>query len=155
MAYKDEYEVARLHSDPAFLARINSQFEGDFKLNYHLAPPFMSPRNAKGELQKRKFGPAMLTGFKLLARLKGLRGTAFDVLGRSDERREERALLADYQASLDELLPALNANSHATALEIACLPERIAGFGHVKARNIQATRGVWAALMARFWASVA
>jgi len=150
MAYKDEYEVARLHSDPAFLARIQNQFEGDFKLNYHLAPPFLSPRNAQGELQKRKFGPAMLTGFKLLARLKGLRGTAFDVLGRTEERREERALLAEYEACLNEMLPALNSDNHAIALEIARLPERIAGFGHVKARNIKATREAWADLMARF-----
>ena len=150
MAYKDEYEVARLHTDPTFLARIGSQFEGDFKLNYHLAPPFMSQRNDKGELQKRKFGPSMLTGFKLLARLKGLRGTAFDLFGRTEERREERALLADYQASLDEVLRTLNPSNHATALEIARLPERIAGFGHVKARNLKATRQSWAELMARF-----
>ena len=150
MAIKDEYEVARLHTDPAFLARISSQFEGDFTLNYHLAPPLISPRNAKGELQKRKFGPAMLSGFKLLARLKGLRGTAFDVLGRSEERREERALLAEYQASLAELLATLSPANHTTALEIARLPERIAGFGHVKARNLKATRLVWGELMARF-----
>ena len=155
MAIKDEYEVARLHTDPAFLARIRSQFEGDFKLNYHLAPPFMSQRNSEGELQKRKFGPYMLTVFKLLARLKGVRGTAFDVLGRSEERREERALLAEYQACLDEMLASLSPANHATALEIARLPERIAGFGHVKARNLKATRGVWAELMARFRESLA
>jgi indolepyruvate ferredoxin oxidoreductase len=153
MAIKDEYEVARLHSDPAFLARIASQFEGNFTLNYHLAPPLISRPNAQGELQKRKFGPAMLTGFKWLARLKGLRGTAFDVLGRSEERREERALLAEYQACLDEILPALNSDNHITAMEIARLPERIAGFGHVKARNLKATREVWIDLMARFRAT--
>ena len=153
MAIKDEYEVARLHTDPAFLAGISRQFEGDFKLHYHLAPPLISRRNAKGELQKRKFGPAMLTGFKLLARLKGVRGTAFDLLGRSEERREERALLAEYQASLNEVLARLSQTRHATALEIARLPERIAGFGHVKARNLKATRVVWADLMARFRAA--
>ncbi len=150
MAYKDEYEVARLHTDTAFLARIRSQFEGDSKLNYHLAPPFMSRRNSEGELQKRKFGPYMLTVFKLLARLKGVRGTAFDLLGRTEERREERALLAEYQTSLDELLATLSPANHATALEIARLPDRIAGFGHVKARNLKATRAVWVDLMARF-----
>ena len=153
MAIKDEYEVARLHTDPAFLAGISRQFEGDFKLHYHLAPPLISRRNANGELQKRKFGPAMLTGFKLLARLKGVRGTAFDLLGRSEERREERALLAEYQASLNEVLARLSQTRHATALEIARLPERIAGFGHVKARNLKATRVVWADLMARFRAA--
>ncbi|MEP6969996.1 MAG: indolepyruvate ferredoxin oxidoreductase family protein, partial [Betaproteobacteria bacterium] len=81
MAYKDEYEVARLHTDSAFLAKVNAMFEGDFKLNYHLAPPLLAKRNAKGELQKQKYGPAMLTGFRLLAKLKGLRGTALDVFG--------------------------------------------------------------------------
>ena len=81
MAYKDEYEVARLHTDTAFLGKVNAMFEGDFKLNYHLAPPLNSKTNDKGELQKQKFGPWLLTGFKLLARLKGLRGTALDVFG--------------------------------------------------------------------------
>jgi hypothetical protein len=97
MAYKDEYEVARLHTDRAFLDRINGMFEGDFKLNYHLAPPMIAKRTTSGELQKRKFGPAMLTAFRLLARLKGLRGTAFDVFGRTEERRTERALIGEYR----------------------------------------------------------
>ncbi|MEY2951976.1 MAG: hypothetical protein RLZZ401_63, partial [Pseudomonadota bacterium] len=108
MAYKDEYEVARLHSDPAFHARIARQFEGDFKLHYHLAPPLLARRNARGELQKTAFGPAMGVAFKLLARLKGLRGTVLDVFGKTEERRTERALIAEYHDSILGLLPTLS-----------------------------------------------
>ncbi len=150
MAYKDEYEVARLHSDRTFLDRVNGMFEGDFKLNYHLAPPLIAKRNAKGELQKRKFGPAMLTGFRLLARLKGLRGTAFDVFGATSERQSERALIGEYRASVEEVLTGLNASNHGVALEIASVPEQIRGYGHVKARNLAAARSRWVALMTQW-----
>jgi indolepyruvate ferredoxin oxidoreductase len=150
MAYKDEYEVARLHTNPAFLARIGAQFEGDFKLHYHLAPPLISRRNEKGELQKRKFGPAMLTGFRVLAKLRGLRGSPLDIFGRTDERRAERALIAEYQASIEEVLHALDAANYPVALEIARIPEQIKGFGHVKARHLQAARLAWADLLGRF-----
>ncbi|MEO8543523.1 MAG: indolepyruvate ferredoxin oxidoreductase family protein, partial [Burkholderiaceae bacterium] len=147
MAYKDEYEVARLHTDSAFLAKVNAMFDGDFKLNYHLAPPLLAKRNAKGELQKQKYGPAMLTGFRLLAKLKGLRGTALDVFGRSEERRTERALIGEYRASLDEVLGQLAADNHGLAIEIARLPEKIKGYGHVKERNLVAARQLWQDLM--------
>ena len=147
MAYKDEYEVARLHTDKSFLDRVNGMFEGDFKLNYHLAPPIIAKKNAKGELQKQKFGPAMLTGFRFLAKLKGLRGTAFDVFGRSEERKTERALIGEYRAAIDEVLTGLNVGNHALALEIAALPEQIRGYGHVKDRNLAAARTRWAALL--------
>ena len=150
MAYKDEYEVARLHTDAAFHARINAMFEGDFKLHYHLAPPLLAKRNDKGELQKKKFGPAMLTGFRILARLKGLRGSAFDIFGKTKERLEERALIVDYRSSLDELLPSLSITNLATAVEIARIPEQIKGYGHVKERNLKAARLNWATLMTRF-----
>ncbi|HEY2255623.1 MAG TPA: indolepyruvate ferredoxin oxidoreductase family protein [Variovorax sp.] len=150
MAYKDEYEVARLHTDPAFLERVNGMFEGDFKLNYHLAPPIIAKKNGKGELQKQKFGPAMLTGFRLLARLKGLRGGALDIFGRTEERKTERALIGEYRASIDEVLAGLSAANHASALEIAGLPEQIRGYGHVKERNLQAARVRWAELMAKW-----
>jgi indolepyruvate ferredoxin oxidoreductase len=150
MAYKDEYEVARLHSDPAFLARVHGMFEGDYTLNYHLAPPLTAKKNAKGELQKRKFGPSMLTGFKLLAKLKGLRGTALDVFGRTEERKTERALIAEYRASIDEVLAGLNAANHAVALDIARIPEQIKGYGHVKERNLVAARQQWAQLRDAF-----
>jgi indolepyruvate ferredoxin oxidoreductase len=147
MAYKDEYEVARLHTDSAFLQKISGMFEGDYTVNYHLAPPLIAKTNAKGELQKQKFGPFMLTGFKLLKHLKGLRGTAFDVFGHTDERRTERALIGEYQASIDQVLAKLNADNHALALDIARVPEQIKGFGHVKARHLAAVRGKWAGLM--------
>jgi indolepyruvate ferredoxin oxidoreductase len=147
MAYKDEYEVARLHTDTAFLDKIASQFEGDYTLNYHLAPPLLAKRNNKGELIKKKYGPSMLAAFKLLAKLKGLRGTSLDVFGYSSERKTERALIGEYKASIDEVLRLLDANNTAVALEIARIPEQIKGFGHVKERSLQAARLKWAVLM--------
>ena len=150
MAYKDEYEVARLHTDPAFHAKIAAMFEGDFKLNYHLAPPLIAKKNAKGELQKQKFGPAMLTAFKLLAKLKGLRGGVLDVFGKTDERRQERALIDEYKSSLDVVLNSLGSGNHATAVEIARIPELIKGYGHVKERNLKAARTKWTGLMDEF-----
>ena len=150
MAYKDEYEVARLHTDGTFLARVNSMFEGDFKLNYHLAPPLLAKRNDKGELQKQKFGAAMLTAFRVLARLKGLRGTALDIFGRTKERRTERALIGEYRASIDEVLATLDAGNHALAIEIARIPEQIKGYGHVKERTLKLAREQWHGNMARW-----
>ncbi|MDI1240233.1 MAG: indolepyruvate ferredoxin oxidoreductase family protein [Polaromonas sp.] len=150
MAYKDEYEVARLHADRSFLDKVDAMFEGDFKLNYHLAPPMIAKQNDKGELQKQKFGPWMLTGFKLLARLKGLRGTALDIFGRTEERQMERALIAQYEASIEEVLRTLDAANHAAALDIARIPELIKGYGHVKARHVEAARQQWHAATAAF-----
>ncbi len=150
MAYKDEYEVARLHTDTAFLKRVNGMFEGDFKLNYHLAPPLMADTNDKGELVKQKFGPVMLTGFKVLSRLKFLRGTPLDVFGRSEERRIERALIGEYESSLNVILAQLTADNHSLAVDVARIPELIKGFGHVKERNLKAARLQWTALMAKF-----
>ncbi len=147
MAYKDEYEVARLHSDSTFLKRIDTLFEGDFKVNYHLAPPLIAKRNDKGELQKTKFGPAMLTGFKVLARLKGLRGTVWDLFGKTEERREERALIGEYTNLLTEILPSLSAGNYGLAVEMARLPDMIKGYGHVKARNLIAARIRWKSLL--------
>jgi indolepyruvate ferredoxin oxidoreductase len=147
MAYKDEYEVARLHSDPAFLKRIEGMFEGDYTWNFHLAPPMTAARNEKGELVKKKYGPGMLRGFRLLAKLKGLRGGPLDIFGRTEERRTERALIQEYRASIEEVLGKLNADNHATAVEIARIPEQIKGYGHVKERHLKAARARWAELM--------
>ncbi|WP_341909592.1 indolepyruvate ferredoxin oxidoreductase family protein [Polaromonas sp. YR568] len=147
MAYKDEYEVARLHTDASFLNKVGALFEGDFKLNYHLAPPLIAAKNDRGELQKQQFGPWMLTAFRALARLKGLRGTALDVFGRTEERRMERALIDEYRASVEEVMAGLNADNHAVALDIARIPEIIKGYGHVKARHLALARPQWAALM--------
>jgi indolepyruvate ferredoxin oxidoreductase len=152
MAYKDEYEVARLHTDAAFLQNIQGMFEGDYTLNYHLAPPLIAKTNAKGELQKQKFGPAMLTGFKLLKHFRGLRGTALDIFGYSEERRTERALIDEYRATVDAVLAVLTADNHALALELARVPEQIKGFGHVKARNLATARSKWDGLLAQWHA---
>jgi indolepyruvate ferredoxin oxidoreductase len=138
MAYKDEYEVARLHTDPAFHAQIAAQFEGDYRLQLHLAPPLFAKKNDKGELLKQTYGPWMLKAMSVLARFKGLRGTALDVFGRTEERRTERELIVQYRADIEGLLAGLNADSHALALEVARLPEQIRGYGHVKARHLAA-----------------
>jgi indolepyruvate ferredoxin oxidoreductase len=155
MSYKDEYEVARLHSDPAFRARIESQFEGvggkPFKLNFHLAPPILTrPDPVTGKVKKMRFGPWMMTAFGVLAKLKGLRGTAFDVFGRTHERRMERALIGEYEQLVEELLGKLNADNHAVAVQLASLPEEIRGYGAIKERNLAAARTKWTALLAQF-----
>jgi indolepyruvate ferredoxin oxidoreductase len=150
MAYKDEYEVARLHTETGFREKIAAMFEGDYKVNYHLAPPLTARRNDKGELQKKKFGPAMHLAFRVLSRLRGLRGTPFDIFGRTGERKAERALIVEYRASVEQVLAGLDAESHALAVEIARIPEQIKGFGHVKERNLAAARTQWARLMAQW-----
>jgi indolepyruvate ferredoxin oxidoreductase len=137
MAYKDEYEVARLYVDGTFLEKLHRQFEGDFRLEYHLAPPLLASRDpVTGELRKHAFGPWMFVAFKFLARLRRLRGTAFDIFGRTQERRMERALIADYTAIVCELAAVLTPDNHALAVEIASLPEQMRGFGHIKTRNV-------------------
>jgi indolepyruvate ferredoxin oxidoreductase len=143
MAYKDEYEVARLYSDGSFQQKIADMFEGDVQLHFHLAPPLWARKNARGELKKQRYGPWMMRAFRVLARLKGLRGSAWDVFGRSEERRTERALIGEYMDLLEEVMPKLNADNHGLALQLANLPERISGFGHVKERNIQGVRERW------------
>ena len=138
MAYKDEYEVARLYTNGDFEKRLNESFEGDFKVSYNLAPPLLAKRDAQGHLVKARYGAWMKPAFKLLAKLKGLRGTALDVFGYAEERKLERRLIRDYQALVTEILATLSPKNHRTAVELATLPERIRGFGHVKERNIAA-----------------
>jgi indolepyruvate ferredoxin oxidoreductase len=137
MAYKDEYEVARLYTDGNFAAQLAKQFKGDFRLSFHLAPPILGQKDPfTGKPLKTRFGPWMMTGFRLLAKLKRLRGTAFDVFGRTAERRMERQLIADYRAMIEGLLTDPRRASSATALELASVPETIRGFGHVKEANV-------------------
>jgi indolepyruvate ferredoxin oxidoreductase len=150
MAYKDEYEVARLHTDRTFLDKIAQQFEGEYRLRYHLAPPLLAKRNERGELVKQSFGPWMLKAFGLLARLKGLRGTPFDPFGHTEERKMERALIGRYKDTIEELLAGLNAGNLALAVEIARLPEQIRGYGHVKERHIKTVLPRWEALMTQW-----
>ena len=122
----------------------------DYQVVHHLAPPLIAKTNAKGELVKQRFGPWIRNGFAVLARLKGLRGGAFDIFGRTEERRMERALITDYQATITELLTGLNAGNLAAAVEIARLPEDIRGYGHVKARHLATVRPKWDRLMAQW-----
>ncbi|WP_288254406.1 indolepyruvate ferredoxin oxidoreductase family protein [uncultured Hydrogenophaga sp.] len=150
MAYKDEYEVARLHSDTAFHEKIAAQFEGDYSLKVHLAPPMLAKKNERGELIKKPYGPFMFTAFRWLAKFKGLRGTALDPFGRTAERRMERELIARYRADIEALLPGLTPDSQALALEIARLPELIKGYGHVKERHAQAAAVRREALLGRW-----
>ncbi len=148
MAYKDEYEVARLHTGQAFAAQIDSMFEGNYRVVHYLAPPAIARKNAKGELIKQPFGPWMRTAFKVLARMKGLRGTAFDLMGRTEERRMERALIGEYRRCIETLMGSLTADNIARAVQIARIPEDIRGYGHVKLRHIAAARVRWDKLMA-------
>jgi indolepyruvate ferredoxin oxidoreductase len=149
MAYKDEYEVARLHTDTAFHAKINAMFEGDFTLRYHLAPPLWADKNDRGELQKSSFGPWMRRAFKALAPLKVLRGGTLDIFGYSEERRQERGLIQQYRAAVEGLLPGLTLSNRDAATAFARLPEQIRGFGHVKAKHLAAARAQWESLLAK------
>lgn len=137
LSYKDEYEVGRLYSTPEFLQHINDQFEGDFKLTFNLAPPFLSGKMPNGRPKKRKFGPATLKVFGLLAKMKKLRGTAFDVFGYSVERKAERALITQYEADIKFVISKLTKENLNVAIEILSLPDAIRGFGPVKMEAIK------------------
>jgi indolepyruvate ferredoxin oxidoreductase len=151
LAYKDEYEVARLFAETAFAAQLNSQFEGDFKLKFHLAPPLLAERDPQtGRLKKQEFGPWMLPVFRMLAKLKGLRGTALDPFGYTSERRQERALIRDYEALVDELLGGLSPANHSLAVTLASIPEQIRGYGHVKDAKLATARRKWDDLLVQW-----
>ena len=151
MAYKDEYEVARLYTETDFLKRLADRFEGPYKLHFHLAPPLLGERDPKtGHLRKRSFGPWMFSVFRLLARLRGLRGTPLDIFGRSEERRLERRLIGKYEALADEILDHLSPANHEVAVELASLPAEIRGFGHVKEANLARVKAREEVLVARF-----
>ncbi len=151
LAYKDEYEVARLYTDGRFLAKLHRQFEGGFKLRFHLAPPLIAERDPDtGALKKREFGAWVLPLMRVMARLKGVRGTAFDIFGRTAERRLERQLIVDYERTMVEIEANLNADNHALAVEIASVPEHIRGFGHVKERHLNQARARETELLTAF-----
>jgi indolepyruvate ferredoxin oxidoreductase len=155
MAYKDEYEVARLYTDGAFLKQVASELGGEnLRFEFHLAPPLLARVNpATGEPRKISFGPWMMTVFKVLAKLKVLRGTPLDIFGYSKERIAERKLIADYEAMLDRVLVRLTPENHAIAVGLATIPEKIRGFGPVKARHLAAAKADEAALLEQFGAS--
>ncbi len=138
LAYKDEYEVARLHTDEAFTRALEAEFEGDYRLVFHLAPPLLARRDRRtGIPRKRAFGAWVLPVFKLLSRLKGLRGTVFDPFGYSAERRAERMLIAEYEHTVEQLLDGLCQANYDDAVAIVSLPEQVRGFGHIKAASIE------------------
>jgi indolepyruvate ferredoxin oxidoreductase len=155
MAYKDEYEVARLYAGDDFARQVRTTFAGDdLRFEFHLAPPLIARKDGRtGAPEKMSFGPWMMNVFRLLAKLKGLRGTAFDLFGYSQERRTERALIADYEALLAEIVERLTPKNHHLAVGLAAIPERIRGFGHIKARSLQVAKADEAALLAQFRAS--
>jgi indolepyruvate ferredoxin oxidoreductase len=152
MAYKDEYEIARLYTDPAFKEKIAGMFEGDIKLKFHLAPPLMARHDKEGHLVKKEYGPWMMKAFGVLAKFKGLRGTPLDVFGYTAERKMERGLVTQYRATVEALLPKLTADNLSQAVAIASIPEEIRGFGHVKERHLKAAKEKEASLLAAFHA---
>ena len=150
LAYKDEYEVARLYTDGSFERQLADTFESYDALTFHLAPPMIAERDpATGHAKKRTFGPWMRTAFTALARLKGLRGTRFDPFGRTDERRMERRLIADFEATVEEMLARLSPSTHTTAVDLALVPQKIRGYGHVKEKSVVEAKAREAELMAR------
>ena len=156
MAYKDEYEVARLYTDTGFLQRVRAQFDGDLRLEFHLAPPMLTKADpATGELKKMSFGPWVLRLFGALKKFRFLRGTPLDPFGYSAERRTERQLIASYRALIETVLSELSPGNHATAVALASIPEKIRGFGPVKQRHLAAAKAEEVALLEQFKASPA
>jgi len=151
-AYKDEYEVARLYTDGTFLKDVADTFDGDkLRFEFHLAPPLLARRDkTTGLPRKMSFGPWLMPAFRVLAKFKFLRGTAFDPFGRSAERRTERKLIADYVAMMTELAEKLTPENHHLAIALASIPEKIRGFGHVKQRHLVAAKAEEATLLEQF-----
>ncbi|MEC8135219.1 MAG: DUF6537 domain-containing protein, partial [Pseudomonadota bacterium] len=151
LAYKDEYEVARLHAETDFLAGIAGKFDEGYKLKFHLAPPLLTRRDPDTGLPKKmEIGEWILPMFRMLAKLKFLRGTPFDPFGYSAERKNERELIADYVTTIEALLRDLTPDNHATAIDIAALPKQIRGYGHVKESNISLAKARQRELLAEF-----
>lgn len=135
MAYKDEYEVARLYAETGFIKGIDRQFDGDYTLRFHLAPPLFAKRDVHGHLIKQEFGPWIATAFRWLAKAKFLRGSMLDPFGYTSERREERAAIGEFETLMHRVMPEVNLERLDRAIELARLPQQVRGFGHVKARN--------------------
>jgi indolepyruvate ferredoxin oxidoreductase len=153
LAYKDEYEVARLFAEPAFQKALAASFEGDYRLNFHMTLPWSRAAGPGAEPPKQGFGPWLLPAMKLLARFKFLRGTAFNPFGRSAERVQERELIADYEGMLAHILDTLDAPDAArldAAIALARLPETIRGYGPVKERSVAQARARQKELLAAF-----
>ncbi|MCG8694124.1 MAG: indolepyruvate ferredoxin oxidoreductase family protein [Minwuiales bacterium] len=151
LAYKDEYEVARLYTSGQFMRQIEATFEGEYRLKFHLAPPLLAQEDLEtGHPRKREFGPWMLKAFGFLARFRRLRGTPLDIFGYTQERRQERHLISEYEAIVGELLDGLNTENHGLAVRIAEIPERVRGYGHVKERHLTEAKALEKALLSQF-----
>ena len=151
LAYKDEYEVARLYAGKEFRNALAAEFEGDYKLKFHLAPPLIAKRDKlTGQLVKREFGSSMMLGFRVLRHFRRLRGTRLDIFGRSEERQQERRLIADYEVLMEEILRTLTPENLPVATGLAAIPQRISGFGHVKERNLREAAAEKAKLLAQY-----
>jgi indolepyruvate ferredoxin oxidoreductase len=150
MAYKDEYEVARLYTDGSFMKQLKQEFDGDIRLEFHLAPPIMGKKDAQGNPVKTSFGPWMLKAFGVLAKFRRLRGTKFDIFGYTQERKLERQLIGEYEGMIDYVAGRLTAENHAIAVGLAAFPEKIRGYGHVKERHLVAALAEREALMQKF-----
>ena len=150
MAYKDEYEVARLYSDGEFQRKLAAQFEGDYTLRFNLAPPLLSKRDPQtGELVKQEYGPWMQSAFRWLAKFKFLRGTAMDVFGYTQERKQERQDIVDYRALLESIILELRDDNYPVAVELAASVSKLRGYGHVKDRNREQLTADQAVLLRR------
>ncbi|MEH6545866.1 MAG: indolepyruvate ferredoxin oxidoreductase family protein [Sneathiella sp.] len=151
LAYKDEYEVARLYADPQFMQKVETMMDGDYKLKFHLAPPMFSKRDPDtGQLQKKEFGPYMMKAFGFLSKLKGLRGTPLDPFGYLADRKHERKLIVEFEKTVADLMNGLTKDNHIIAIEIANLPLHVRGYGHVKDAAIKTYEGDLAHLMTLF-----
>jgi indolepyruvate ferredoxin oxidoreductase len=150
MSYKDEYEVARLYTDPAFMRRLREQFAGDFKLDFHLAPPMLPGKDGAGRPLKRQFGGWSMTLFRVLRHFKGLRGTPFDPIGYFPERRLERRLIVEYRELIERIAGKLDAANIGIGIELAHSAWSIAGYGPVKEAAAQAWRARLPELLQRF-----
>jgi indolepyruvate ferredoxin oxidoreductase len=150
-AIKDEYEVARLYAESDFAERVAKQFEGDYKLVYHLAPPTTNKVDpTTGEPRKSTYGPWMMKAFRVLAKLRRFRGTALDVFGRTEERKMERRLIVEYETMVDEILGKLAPHNHKVAVQLATIPEHIRGYGHVKDRHLKEAKARETMLLGEF-----
>jgi indolepyruvate ferredoxin oxidoreductase len=151
MAYKDEYEVARLHTDPEFLKQLDAQFKNGYQVEFHLAPPLFSKKDpVTGELIKRAYGPWVLKAFRMLAKFKHLRGGKWDIFGKTEERRHERQAIEDYIKLLDEVCGSLSRANHAVAVQLASIPDQVRGYGHVKEKNVKLAKEAEAKLLQAF-----
>ncbi len=149
LAIKDEYEVARLYTNGDFLNKLNAQFDGNFKLKFHMTPPIFEKRHkVTGEVQKREFGPWMMAALKLVAKFKFLRGSAFDIFAYSAERKMERAIIKEYENHVQIVLDKMNKDNYQLCRQILEMPMSYKGYGHVKERNIEGAKAKLEKLLA-------